>query len=65
MDTISVVSKADFDQLNQRITFTEILVCVKCLKREKTMDSDCVMNEYLIESTDILSSRVCDILMSF
>jgi hypothetical protein len=37
-------SNADFDQLNQRFTVAEILECVKCLKREKAMGSDYIMN---------------------
>jgi hypothetical protein len=31
------------------------------LKRGKSLGSDCLMNEYLIESIDILGAHICDI----
>ena len=50
-----------FDELNSRITVQEILLSIKSLKRCKAMGNDHLMNEYLIESSDILASHICDI----
>jgi len=34
------------------------------LKKNKAYGSDCVLNEYLIESIDILSAHLCDLFNS-
>ena len=50
-----------YEELDNKITVSEILEAVKSLKREQATDSDFLLNEYFIESIDILSSHICDI----
>jgi hypothetical protein len=47
--------------LDQPITVNEIINAVKSLKRGKACGNDFLLNEYFIESIDILSSHLCDI----
>lgn len=47
-----------FPELDQPITMSEILSAVKLLKRNKAYGVDCILNEYLFESVDILSSHL-------
>lgn len=54
-------SNCAFEELDQPITITEILTAIKLLKAGKAMGSDSLMNEYFIESMDILGSHLCDI----
>ena len=48
------------DYLNRPITMQEITEACRLLKRGKACGSDQILNEYLIESSDILSSHLCD-----
>ena len=50
-----------YGELDRMITVSEILEAVKNLKRDKSAGSDFLLNEYFIESIDILSSHICDI----
>ena len=50
-----------YEDLDRKITVNEIIEAVKCLKREKSIGSDYLLNEYFIESIDILSLHICDI----
>lgn len=50
-----------FPELDEPITCSEILSAVKSLKRNKAYGNDCLLNEYFIESIDILSSHICDL----
>lgn len=55
----------NFQELDGRKKVYEIIDVVKALKREKSPGSDNLLNEYFIESIDISSSHICDILMLF
>ena len=50
-----------YEGLNDPITIPELLIAVKTLKQGKAAGNDCLLNEYFIESIDILCSHVCDI----
>jgi len=50
-----------YEGLNDPITIPELLIAVKPLKQGKAARNDCLLNEYFIESIDILCSHVCDI----
>jgi hypothetical protein len=50
-----------FEELDKTITVQEIYSAVKELKRGKAFGSDFILNEYLIESVDILGSHICDV----
>ena len=49
------------DTLNNAITIDEVVVAIKQLKRGKSCGNDCLLNEYFIESSDILAAHICDI----
>ena len=49
------------DELDQPITVAEILSACKRLKSGKASGSDFLLNEYFMESIDILGSHLCDI----
>jgi len=51
----------DDSQLNSPITVTEMLEAVETLKRVKSCGNDFLLNDYFIESVDILSGHLCDI----
>ncbi|KAL4221122.1 hypothetical protein ACF0H5_019381 [Mactra antiquata] len=51
----------DDSLLNTPITISEITKVVKTLKRYKSCGIDLLINEYFIESMDILSAHLCDI----
>ena len=51
----------DDSPLNSPITVNEILEAVKTLKRGKSCGNDFLLNDYFIESIDILSGHLCDI----
>ena len=50
-----------FEKLNSPFTIPEFMKAVTSLKRGKALGSDNIMNEYLIEGIDILSSHICDL----
>ena len=50
-----------FDELDSPISCQEVLQAVKKLKAGKSPGCDCLLNEYFIESCDILVSHLCDI----
>ena len=50
-----------FPELNNYITVEEVIKAVKQLKKGKSGGNDLLINEYFIESCDILSSHMCDI----
>ena len=50
-----------FEELNSPFTIPELMKAVASLKRGKALGSDSIMNEYLIEGIDILSSHICDL----
>lgn len=47
--------------LDEPFTVDEIIGAVKLLKRGKSPGKDFLLNEYFIESIDILASHICDI----
>lgn len=49
------------EELDVPITVTEIVFAIKALKAGKAAGSDFLINEYFIESIDILGSHLCDI----
>ena len=49
------------DELDKPISVTEIITAVKKLKSNKAYGSDCLLNEYFIESIDILVPYLHDI----
>ena len=50
-----------FPELDRPIDLNEIGKAIKNLKRNKAFGSDCLINEYFIECSDILSVHLCDI----
>jgi len=50
-----------FPELDQPFTVNEIIKSINSLKRNKACGSDCLLNEYLLECKDIISSHICDI----
>ena len=50
-----------YPELDNRITTEEIINAVKSLKRNKAYGCDHLLNEYFIETIDILSGHLCDI----
>lgn len=50
-----------FEELDCPISCQEVLQAVKRLKAGKSPGRDCLLNEYFIESCDILVSHLCDI----
>ena len=53
-------SKGHFDELDAPFTANEIINAAKSLKSGKSPGNDCLLNEYFIESIDILSLHICD-----
>lgn len=51
----------NFDELDKPITVDEVEVVIRYLKRNKSFSSDQMLNEYFIESFDILSGHLVDI----
>ena len=51
----------NFEELDKPITFEEIKEVISSLKRNKSFAGDKLLNEYFIESLDILSSHLVDI----
>ena len=49
-----------YDELDKPIVVDEVIKAVKSLKRDKAFDNDHFLNEYFIESVDILSSHLVD-----
>ena len=54
-------SFCNFDELDQPITLREVEYAIHNLNRNKAMGSDCLINEYFIESCDIISSHLVDL----
>lgn len=50
-----------FSELDNPVTITEIVSAIKLLKGNKAFGSDCLLNEYFVECSDILSGHICDI----
>ena len=55
-------SFCNFDELDQPIPLHEVEYVIHNLNRNKAMGSDCLVNEYFIESCDIISSHLGDLL---
>ena len=51
----------NFEALDKPITFEEVKEVINSLKRNKSFAGDKLLNEYFIESLDILSSHLVDI----
>ena len=51
----------DYEEFNSEISISEVRAVIRTLKRNKAVGSDGLMNEYFIESTDILISHIIDI----
>ena len=51
----------NFEELDQPVTFEEVKVVIRSLKKNKSFGGDQLLNEYFIESLDILSSHLVDI----
>ena len=49
------------DDLDKEITISEILSSAKKLKSGKAHGADCLLNEYFLESVDILAPYLCDL----
>ena len=49
------------EELDKEITISEILSSVKRLKSGKAHGSDCLLNEFFLESVDILAPYLCDL----
>lgn len=49
------------EELDMNISLDEVIKAAKSLKRNKAVGSDFIMNEYLIDSIDIIGSHLCDI----
>ena len=59
------IPNESFPELYRPFTVNEIVSAVKSLKRTKrNYGSDCVLDEYLIKSIDILSAHLCDLFNS-
>ena len=50
-----------FEELDKAITLEEVELVVRSLKRNKSFSRDQLLNEYFIESFDILSGHIVDI----
>jgi len=51
-----------FEELNRQIVVSEVQSAIKNLKRNKSVcPSDNLLNDYFIESSDILSTHITDI----
>ena len=50
-----------FDALDKQFTLDEIKSTIQSLKRNKSFGSDLFLNEYFIETFDILGSHILDI----
>jgi len=53
-----------YEGLNDPITILELLMAVNTLKQGTAAVNDSRLNEYFVETIDILCSHVCDILNS-
>ena len=51
----------NFEELDQPVTFEEVKDVIRSLKKNKSFGGDQLLNEYFIESLDILSSHLVDI----
>ena len=51
-------------EFDRPFTVNEIVSAVKSLKKNKEYGRYCVLNEYFIESIDILSAHLCDLFNS-
>ena len=51
----------NFEELDQPVTFEEVKDAIRSLKKNKSLGGDQLLNEYFIESLDILSSYPVDI----
>ena len=52
----------DYEEFNIKISISdEVRTVIRTLKRNKAVGSDGLLNEYFIESTDILISHITDI----
>ena len=50
-----------FPELDLPISVEEVRNAIKHLKRNKSSGSDCMLNEYFLECSDILSAHLCDV----
>ena len=50
-----------FEELDKAITLEEVELVIRSLKRNKSFSRDQLLNEYFIESVDILSGHIVDI----
>jgi hypothetical protein len=55
------VDSCNFEELDRPITVAEIESAIRSLKRNKVCAGDQLLNEYFIESCDILSSHLADV----
>ena len=51
----------NFEELDKPITVDEVEVVIRYLKRNKSFSGDQLLNEYFLESFDILSGHIVDI----
>ena len=51
----------DYEEFNNKISISEVRTVIRTLKHNKAAGSDGLLNEYFIESTDILISYITDI----
>ena len=49
------------DELDRRISVSEVLVAIKLLKQNKAPATDNILNEYFIEAGDIIAGHLADI----
>ena len=57
----STVDETNFEELDKPITVFEIETVIRSLKRNKSAAGDQLLNEYFIESVDILSGHLVDL----
>ena len=50
-----------YAELDRPISYAEVVISIKSLKRNKAFWSDRLLNEYFIESCDILAGQITEI----
>jgi len=55
------LENSSFPELDLPISVEEVRNAIKHLKRNKSSGSDCMLNEYFLECSDILSAHLCDV----
>ncbi len=56
------LENSTFPELDVPISVEEVRTAIKHLKRNKSSGSDCMLNEYFLECSDILSAHLLQVL---